>query len=122
MTEIEVCDGSLRSDPHTSRACSDTATFTPEANRETDSLIGPLPPPQDLAWVKTGIPPFPGEEVGSWSRNTPELANAEDWTEREDAERGATETAFRTSVTTLDSGAEESRCTTEDHWPRGAYA
>ncbi|KAJ1177223.1 hypothetical protein NDU88_002484 [Pleurodeles waltl] len=117
-----LCDGSLRSDPHTSQACSDTATFTPEANREPGSLIGPLPPPQDLTLVKTGIPPFPGEEVGSWSWNTPELANAADWTDREDAERGATETAFWTSGTTLDSGSEESRCKTEDRWPRGAYA
>ncbi|KAJ1155149.1 hypothetical protein NDU88_007884 [Pleurodeles waltl] len=47
--------------------------------------------------VKTGIPPFPGEEVGTWSWNNPELANAEDWTDREDADRGATETAFRMS-------------------------
>ncbi|KAJ1214888.1 hypothetical protein NDU88_002499 [Pleurodeles waltl] len=116
------CDGSLRSDPHTSHACADTATLNPEADRESDSFIGRLQPPRDLTWVKTGIPPFPEEKVVSWSRNTPELVNAEDWTDREDAERGATETAFRTSVTTVHSGAEESRGITEDRWPRGAYA
>ncbi|KAJ1175033.1 hypothetical protein NDU88_000324 [Pleurodeles waltl] len=100
----------------------DTATLNPEADRETDSLIGRLQPPRDLTWVKTGIPSFPEEKVVSWNRNTPELVNAEDWTDREDAERGATETSFRTSVTTVHSGAEESRGITEDRWPRGAYA
>ncbi|KAJ1205663.1 hypothetical protein NDU88_001091 [Pleurodeles waltl] len=96
--------------------------LNPEADRETDFLIGRLQPPRYLTWVKTGIPPFPEEEVVSWSRNTPELVNAEDWTDREDAERGATETAFWTSVTAVHSGAEESRGITEDRWPRGVCA
>ncbi|KAJ1203577.1 hypothetical protein NDU88_007362 [Pleurodeles waltl] len=116
------CDGSLRSDPHNSHARADTAALNPEADRETDSLVGWLQPPRDLTRVKREIPPFPEEEVVSWSRNTPDLVKTEDWTDQEDVERGATDTAFRTSVTTGQSGSEESHGITEDCWPRGAYA
>ncbi|KAJ1118291.1 hypothetical protein NDU88_006486 [Pleurodeles waltl] len=107
---------------YNSLACADTATLHLEANGETGALVGRLPLPRELTWIKRGIPPFPGEEVVSGSWNTPELVKSEDWTDREDAEQGVTETAVRTSVTTGQSGAEESQRITEDRWPWGAYA
>ncbi|KAJ1117486.1 hypothetical protein NDU88_005686 [Pleurodeles waltl] len=93
-----------------------------EANGETGTLVGQLPPPRELTWIKREIPPFPGEEVVSGSWNNPELVKSEDGTDREDAEQGVMETAVRTSVTTEQSGAEESQRVTEVRWPRGAYA
>ncbi|KAJ1208019.1 hypothetical protein NDU88_003409 [Pleurodeles waltl] len=117
-----ACDGSLRPDPHNSLACADTATLHLEANGETGALVGRLPPPRELTWIKREIPPFPGKEVVSGSWNNLELVKSEDWTDREDAEQGVTETAVRTSVTTGQSGVEESQRVTKDRWPRRAYA
>ncbi|KAJ1108672.1 hypothetical protein NDU88_006048 [Pleurodeles waltl] len=114
---VALCDGSLRSDPHPSRACSDTDTFTTEATREDSTLIGPLLPLRDLTVVKTRLHPFSREEAGSWSWSTPELTNNKERTDQEDADQGDTETAFQTSGTTLGFGAEESRCENEDRGP-----
>ncbi|KAJ1148499.1 hypothetical protein NDU88_001329 [Pleurodeles waltl] len=102
-------------------ACSDTATFTTEATRKDGNLIGHLPPRRDRTVVKTRLPPFPEKKAVSWSWSTPELTNDKEWTDQEDADRGDTEPLFWTSGTTLEFGAEESRCENEDRWPRGAY-
>ncbi|KAJ1127103.1 hypothetical protein NDU88_005507 [Pleurodeles waltl] len=116
------CDGLLRPDPQNSIACAASATSDLEANGDTDALVGWLQQPRELPRVKGGVSLLPEGEVVSWSRNIPELLATEEWTDREDAEPGVTETAVRTSVTTGQSGVEEPQRRTEDRWPRGDYA
>ncbi|KAJ1188473.1 hypothetical protein NDU88_005234 [Pleurodeles waltl] len=115
------CDGSLRSDPHNSIACADSATNDVETNGDTDALVGWLQQPQERTRVKGGVS-LMTEEVVSCSRNIPELVATEDRKEQEDEEPGITKTAVRTSVTTGQSGAEEPQRRPEDRWPRGAYS
>ncbi|KAJ1147953.1 hypothetical protein NDU88_000794 [Pleurodeles waltl] len=76
--------------------------------RETRTVAGGTTQPEEKRWgiyVRVRL---------SWSWSTPELTNDKERTDREDADRGDTETAFRMSGTTLGFGAEESRCENED--------
>ncbi|KAJ1158587.1 hypothetical protein NDU88_011275 [Pleurodeles waltl] len=118
------CDGSLRSDPHNSIACADSATHDLERNGDSNALIGWLPQSRERPQVKSGVSLGSGG-VGSWSRNILEPVATDERKEsekQEDEEPGNTETAGRTGVITGQSGAEGSQRGTEDRWPRGAYS
>ncbi|KAJ1108734.1 hypothetical protein NDU88_006104 [Pleurodeles waltl] len=109
------CDGSLRSDPHTSLACAVSATNDLVNTTDSDALVGWLQQPRDRPRVKSGASVMPKEMV-SWSARIPELVAKE---EQEDEEPGIEETAGRK---TEQAGAEEPRRRPEDRWPRGAYS
>ncbi|KAJ1167370.1 hypothetical protein NDU88_007762 [Pleurodeles waltl] len=124
MAVVEVCDGSLRPDPHNSIACADSATNDLETNGDSDTLVGWLPQSRERPQVKSGVSLMSGC-VRSWSRNILEPVVTEErqeWKEQEDEEPGNTETAGRTSVIAGQSGAEGPQRGTEDRWPRGAYS
>ncbi|KAJ1163004.1 hypothetical protein NDU88_003467 [Pleurodeles waltl] len=113
IVPIAHCDGSLRSDPHTSIACAVSATDDLVTTTDSDAVVGWLQQPRDRLRVKRGVSVMP-REVASWSANIPELVTTE-----EQEEPGIEETAGRT---TEQAGAEESRRRPEDRWPRGAYS
>ncbi|KAJ1186795.1 hypothetical protein NDU88_003575 [Pleurodeles waltl] len=106
---LEVCDGSLRSDPHSSIACADSTSFDLERNGDSTAVIGRLPQSRDQPQVKSGVS-LVQKENRSWSRNILEPVSTEEWKEsekQEDGKPGTTKTAGRTGVITGQSGAED---------------
>ncbi|KAJ1189578.1 hypothetical protein NDU88_006322 [Pleurodeles waltl] len=107
------CDGSLRSDPHTSLTCADSATNDLVNTSDSDALIGRLQQPRDQLRVKSGASVMP-EEVVSGSASIRDLVTKE---EQEDEEHGIEEEDGRK---TEPAGAEEPQRKPGDRWPRGA--
>ncbi|KAJ1083298.1 hypothetical protein NDU88_003457 [Pleurodeles waltl] len=102
-----MCDGSLRSDPHTSLTCADSATHDLVHTLDSDALIGHLRQPRDQLRVKNGASGIPGRVVsGSESIRDPVTKE-----EQEDEEHGIEEEDGRKT------GAEEPRRKPGDRWP-----
>ncbi|KAJ1112966.1 hypothetical protein NDU88_001226 [Pleurodeles waltl] len=80
------CDGSLHSDPHSSRTCADSAVVSPELAQDHSAGIGCRTPPRELREFKRQLTSLRGESAGNRSWEAPEFMEGKDGeTTNEDA-------------------------------------